>query len=174
MLNNCTFVGRLSSDVDIKYTPNGKAVANFSLALTRAIPNQQGEREADFIRCVAWGKSAENMANQLSKGDMIGIQARVQTRNYENNQGQKVYITEFVIEGFPQFLKVKKWENRNNGNNGQANQNSNQNQGQNQFQNSNQGQYQQNQYQNQGQGQNDPFGSGQATPIDISDDDLPF
>lgn len=159
MINKCVFVGRLGTDVDMKYTPNGKAVANFSLALTRAIPDQNGDRQADFIRCVVWGRSAENMANQLSKGDMIGIEARVQTRSYEDNQGKTVYVTEFVVEGFPQFLKVKKWESENN-NNG----NSGQRQGI-----QNQGQYP-NQYQNQNQ---DPFNSN-GGPIDINDDDLPF
>lgn len=153
MLNVCTFVGRLAADVDFRYTPNGKGVANFTLAISRAIPDQNGDRQADFIRCQAWGKVAENMANNLSKGDVIGIQSRVQTRSYENNQGQTVYVTEFVVEGFPTFIKVKKWEN-GNGNGGN---NSNQKQGQ------------------QNQNQFDPFNQGgQSQPYDISDDDLPF
>lgn len=156
MLNVCSFVGRLGNEVDMRYTPNGKAVANFNLALTRPIPDQNGNRNADFIRCQAWGKTAENMATQLSKGDMIAIQSRVQTRSYQNQQGQTVYVTEFVVEGFPQFLKVKKWENGNgNNNNGKRNGN------------------QQGQNQNQFQNQQDPFANA-GQPIDISDDDLPF
>ncbi|MEL3959577.1 single-stranded DNA-binding protein [Caldifermentibacillus hisashii] len=152
MLNNCVFVGRLSSEVELKYTPNGHPVAVFNLALTRAIPDKNGEKKADFIRCVAWGKVAENMANQLSKGDTIGIQTRVQTRNYENQQGQKVYVTEFIVEGFPTFIKVKKWES-GNGNSAQK--------------------------QKKSEAQNFPtadpfFGYGQGQPIDINDDDLPF
>ena len=157
MLNKCVFVGRLGSDVELRYTPNGKAVANFNLALTRAVPNQNGDREADFIRCIVWNKPAENMANQLSKGDTIAIEARVQTRSFDGQDGKRVFVTEFVVEGFPQFLKVKKWENgNNNSNNGNY-----QNQGQ--------------PYQNQGQPtQNqDPF-TNAGQPIDINDDELPF
>lgn len=151
MLNNCVFVGRLASDVELKYTPNGHPVCQFNIALTRAIADKNGEKKADFIRCIAWGKVAENMANQLTKGDTIGIQTRVQTRSYENQQGMKVYVTEFVVEGFPTFIKVKKWES-GNGNN-------------------------QTQKQKKSEAQNfptaDPF-FGQGQPIDINDDDLPF
>lgn len=116
MLNVCTFVGRLATEVELRYTPNGHAVCTFNLALTRPVPDQNGERKADFIRCQAWGKVAENMANNLSKGDVIGFQSRVQTRSYENQQGQTVYVTEFIVEGIPQYIKVKKWES--NGKNG--------------------------------------------------------
>lgn len=148
MLNVCTFVGRLSSEVELKYTPNGKPVAQFGLALTRAIPNSNGEREADFIRCIVWNKPAETMANNLSKGDVIGIQARVQTRSYDQD-GKRVYVTEFVVEGLPTFIKVKKW------NEGQQNSSNQKPRNQQQL------------------FQNDPFiNSGQ--PIDLSDDDLPF
>lgn len=160
MLNVCTFVGRLSSDVELRYTPNGKPVAIFNLALNRPVPDQNNERHADFIRCLAWGKVAENMANQLSKGDTIGIQSKVQTRSYDNQKGQKVYVTEFVVEGFPTFLKVRKWENPNsNNNNG----------------NSKNGNGKNNNHNNDNGGNafyNDPFaGNGN---IDFTDDDLPF
>lgn len=154
MLNKCVFVGRLSSDVELRYTPNGKAVANFNLALTRPVADQNGDRNADFIRCQAWAKTAENMANQLSKGDMIAIESRVQTRSYQGQDGKTNYVTEFVVEGYPQFLKVKKWEN-NQQSQQQSNSYSNQNQ---------QGQY---------YPTNDVF-AGQGQPMDISDDDLPF
>lgn len=154
MLNVCTFVGRLASEVDMRYTPNGNPVANFSLALTRAVPDQNGERKADFIRCQAWGKVAENIANQLSKGDVIGVQTRVQTRSYQNQQGQNVYVTEFIIEGLPTFIKVKKWENSNK----KANTN-------------NSGNYQQ---QGQvGQPNSDNYGF-EGYPYTINDNDLPF
>ncbi|MFD1363159.1 single-stranded DNA-binding protein [Lentibacillus salinarum] len=149
MLNNCTFVGRLGKDVDLRYTQNGKAVANFSLALTRPVADKNGTRHADFIRCQAWGKTAENMADNLTKGDMIGIQSRVQTRTYQDQSGNNRFVTEFVVEGFPQFLKVKKWENGNGSNNGNQNRNAGQN----------------NRQQN-------PFDNNE--PIDISDDNLPF
>lgn len=153
MINKCVFVGRLASEVDMRYTPNGKAVANFTLALTRSFTDQNGDRQADFVRCVVWNKTAENMAKQLSKGDLIAIEARVQTRTYEGQDGKTNYVTEFVVEGLPQFLKVKKWQNGN----GNANHT----------------------MQNQGQpNQNQPFDpfnqGGQSQPHDISDDDLPF
>lgn len=160
MLNVCTFVGRLVKDVELRYTPNGKAVANFNLAITRAYPDQNGERQADFILCQAWGKVAENMANQLSKGDTIGIQSRVQTRSYKNQQGQRVYVTEFIVEGVPTFIKVKKWENGNSNNNGNVNNGNNRSY--------NTGQSRQT---NQSTNYNDFFG---GSPIDINDTDLPF
>lgn len=164
MLNKCIFVGRLSSDVDLRYTSQtGKAVANFNLALTRSVPDQNGERQADFIRCTVWGKTAETMAQELSKGDTIAIESRVQSRSYDDKDGKKVYVTEFVVEG-SQFLKVKKWENGNgNRNTGNGQQQINQNQN---------GQQVQPQNQTQIQGQN-PF-YGQAQPYDINDEDLPF
>ena len=112
-LNLCVFIGRLSKEVELRFTPNGKAVANFTLAVQRDVPNSNNEREADFLNFVVWGKPAENMANQLSKGDLIRATSRAQTRSYEDpkNIGQRVYVTEFVVDGFPEFLKVKKWEN---------------------------------------------------------------
>lgn len=149
MLNNCTFVGRLGKDVDMRYTPNGKAVANFSLALTRPVADKNGTRHTDFIRCQAWGKTAETMADNLSKGDTIAIQSRVQTRTYQDQSGNNRFMTEFVVEGFPQFLKVKKWENGNGNSDNYGNRNTGQN----------------NRQQN-------PFDNAQ--PIDIEDDDLPF
>lgn len=111
MLNECTFVGRLSKEVDIRITPNGKSVANFTLAVQREMPDQNGDRQTDFFNFVVWGKPAENMANQLSKGDMIAVQSKAQTRSYEKD-GKTVYVTEFVVDGFPKFLRVKKWENK--------------------------------------------------------------
>ncbi|GAE93093.1 single-stranded DNA-binding protein [Gracilibacillus boraciitolerans JCM 21714] len=155
MLNVCNFVGRLGKDVELRYTPNGAAVANFSLALTEPIPDQNGERGVSFINVVAWQKTAENMANQLSKGDIIGITARVNVRNFEGNDGKKVYVTEFIVQGLPTFIKVKKWENGNGGNN-QGNTN-------NQYQSQNQNTQNTNQ---------SPFANAQ--PIAINDNDLPF
>lgn len=152
MLNQCTFIGRLSKEVEIRYTTGGKSVANFTLAIQREVATANSERVSDFLNFVVWGKPAENMANNLSKGDLIALTSRVQTRNYEKD-GQRVYITEFVVEGFPKFLKVKKWENGNGGSSGQTN-NSNQNS---------------NPYGNQDQ---DPFSNPGYQ--ETSDDDLPF
>lgn len=100
MINNVTLVGRLTKDVELKYTPANQAVAQFTLAVNRTFKNANGERESDFINCVIWRKSAENFANFAKKGALIGITGRIQTRNYENQQGQRVYITEVIAENF--------------------------------------------------------------------------
>lgn len=108
MLNRVVLVGRLTRDVDLRYTPGGgKAVANFNIAVNRPFTNQNGEREADFINCVIWGKPAENLANYQKKGNLIGVDGRIQTRSYQNNEGKTVYITEVVAESV-QFLESKK------------------------------------------------------------------
>lgn len=107
MLNSVTLVGRLTKDPELRYTPNNQAVATFSLAVNRPFKSQNGEREADFINCVIWRQQAENLANWAKKGALIGITGRIQTRNYENQQGQRVYVTEVVAENF-QLLESQK------------------------------------------------------------------
>jgi single-strand DNA-binding protein len=106
MLNRVVLVGRLTKDPELKYTPSGVAVANFTLAVNRPFSNQQGEKETDFINCVVWRKPAENVANYLKKGSLAGVDGRLQTRSYENNQGQRVYVTEVTAESV-QFLEPK-------------------------------------------------------------------
>lgn len=106
MMNRVVLVGRLTKDPDLRYTPAGAAVATFTLAVNRAFTNQNGEREADFINCVVWRKPAENVANFLKKGSMAGVDGRVQTRNYEDNDGKRVFVTEVVAESV-QFLDTK-------------------------------------------------------------------
>lgn len=100
MINNVTLVGRLTKDVELRYTPSNVAVGTFTLAVNRAFKNDNGEREADFINCVIWRKGAETLANYAKKGSQIGITGRIQTRNYENQQGQRVYVTEVIAENF--------------------------------------------------------------------------
>lgn len=107
MLNSVVLVGRLTKDAELRYTPNNQAVATFSLAVNRPFKNQNGEREADFINCVIWRQQAENLANWAKKGALIGITGRIQTRSYENQQGQRVYVTEVVSETF-QLLESRK------------------------------------------------------------------
>lgn len=107
MINNVTLVGRLVRDPELRYTPSNQAVATFSLAVNRNFKSQNGEREADFINCVIWRQQAENLANWAKKGALIGITGRIQTRNYENQQGQRVYVTEVVAENF-QLLESQK------------------------------------------------------------------
>lgn len=110
MINNVTLVGRMTRDAELRYTPQNQAVATFSLAVNRDFKNQNGEREADFINCVIWRQQAENLANWAKKGALIGITGRIQTRNYENQQGQRGYVTEVVAEKF-QLLEFNKHDN---------------------------------------------------------------
>lgn len=101
MINNVVLVGRMVRDAELRYLTNQvAAVATFTLAVNRNRKNQNGEREADFINCVIWNQPAENLANWAKKGTLIGITGRIQTRNYENQQGQRVYVTEVVAENF--------------------------------------------------------------------------
>lgn len=111
MLNNVVLVGRLTKDPELRYTPNNQAVATFSLAVNRNFKSQNGDREADFINCVIWRQQAENLANWAKKGALIGITGRIQTRSYENQQGQRVYVTEVVAENF-QLLEFNKQNDR--------------------------------------------------------------
>lgn len=165
MMNSVCLVGRMTRDAELKYTGNNIAVASFSLAVNRNFKDANGEREADFINCVIWRQQAENLANWAKKGVLIGITGRIQTRSYENQQGQRVYVTEVVAENF-QMLESR---------NSQGNQ---QNQGSS-FQNGNssKGGNVNNGYNQQPQQQTPNFGRGnsmQGNPMDISDDMLPF
>lgn len=107
MINNVVLVGRLVRDPELRYTPSNQAVATFSLAVNRNFKSQNGEREADFINCVIWRQQAENLANWAKKGALIGITGRIQTRIYENQQGQWVYVIEVVANDF-QLLESRK------------------------------------------------------------------
>ena len=100
MINNVCLVGRLTRPVDLRYTKNGTAFGFFSLAIDRTYKNQAGEKETDFINCVIWRKSAVNLSNFTKKGSLLGVEGRLQTRNYENHEGKKVYITEVLVENF--------------------------------------------------------------------------
>lgn len=105
MINNVVLVGRLARDPELRYTPSNIAVATFSLAVNRNFKNQAGDREADFISCIMWRQQAENFANWLKKGALVGITGRIQTRSYDNQQGQRVYVTEVVAESFQTLEK---------------------------------------------------------------------
>ena len=156
MINNLTLVGRLTKDPDLKYTGNGTAVAAFTLAVNRNFTNQSGEREADFINCVIWRKPAETLANYAKKGVLIGVTGRIQTRSYENQQGQKVYVTEVIVDNF-QLLESKKADSsQNTQGSGVSNSQTNNNA---------------NAQQNRNSAQSDPFGN---SSIDIDSQDLPF
>lgn len=157
MINNTVLVGRLTRDAELRYTGSGIAVASFTVAVERSFTNAQGERETDFINCVAWRKTAEVISNYTRKGSLVGVTGRIQTRNYTNNEGRKVYITEVVCENF-QMLEPKSVTEKRNQGDGSSDYSSNNNYNQNS---------------NQGNFNDDPF-DGNNDTIDISDDDLPF
>lgn len=161
MINRVVLVGRLTKDPDLRYTPNGIPVATFTLAVNRPFTSQSGEREADFIQCVVWRKQAENVANFLKKGSLVGVDGRIQTRNYENQEGRRVYVTEVVADSV-QFLEPKSATTRQGAPAGYPGSNVD-----NPFGSNNQ-----NQNPNPSRNEDPFFDSGQ--PIDISDDDLPF
>ncbi len=177
MLNRAILTGRLTRDVDLRYTQSGTAVGTFTLAVDRRFTNQQGEREADFINCVIWRKSAENFANFVHKGSLVGIDGRIQTRNYENQQGQRVYVTEIVVENFA-LLEPRSARDNNASPAAASAGNSapQQNNGDNPFNNSDSkgnGGTNNNSNTKNNSSSDDPFANS-GDSIDISDDDLPF
>lgn len=99
-MNNVNLIGRLTKAVDLRYTQNGVAYGSFTIAVNRRFKNQNGERKTDFINCVIWKKNAENLANFTQKGSLIGVSGAIRTRNYDNQQGQRVYVTEVLVENF--------------------------------------------------------------------------
>jgi len=174
MLNRVVIVGRLTRDPDLRYTPSGVAVANFTVAANRPFRNQQGEQEADFINCVSWRKQAENLANYMKKGSLIGVDGRIQTRSYEGQDGKMVYVTEVLAENI-QFLEPRSSQQQRPSGYNQNDPYQHQAQTQN-YAPPQQQQYQQGAQQQDHQGQqpsSNPFESD-GQQINISDDDLPF
>ncbi|HDI6675415.1 TPA: single-stranded DNA-binding protein, partial [Staphylococcus aureus] len=106
MLNRVVLVGRLTKDPEYRTTPSGVSVATFTLAVNRTFTNAQGEREADFVNCVVFRRQADNVNNYLSKGSLAGVDGRLQSRNYENQEGRRVFVTEVVCDSV-QFLEPK-------------------------------------------------------------------
>ena len=156
MLNRVVLVGRLTRDPEMRVSQSNIAVTSFNLAVNRPFTSKNGEQNADFINCVTFRKQAENVNQYVKKGSLVGIDGRIQTRNYENKDGQRVYVTEVVCESV-QFLEPK---SSNNGSSGQ-----------------NQG------YQSNGQGNNSnsytqAYGSNnqaqESNPFNISSEELPF
>lgn len=138
MINNVVLVGRIVREPELRYTPQNTAVATFTLAVNRRFKNAHGEREADFINCVIWRQPAENLANWAKKGALVGITGSIQVRNYENKEGQRVYVTEVLADNF-QMLE----SNSNKTEKGKIKSNQDK----------------------------DPFA---GSPMEVSDDDLPF
>lgn len=149
MLNRVILVGNLTRDPELRYTANGGvAVTRFTIAVNRKFTNQQGEREADFINIVTWRALAENCGNYLKKGSLVAIEGRIQTRSYENQEGRTVYVTEVVADDV-RFLNTRNRTQPDQSYGGQATDVG-------------------------GRGMiDDPFAED-GSPIDISDDDLPF
>lgn len=175
MINRVVLVGRLTKDPNYRQTPTGVSVASFTLAVNRTFTGSNGERQADFINCVVFNKQADNVSRYVHKGSLVGIEGRIQTRNYDNPQGQRVYVTEVVCDSV-QFLEPK------NANNGAAQANY----GNNAF--ASQGAMPNNDFSDFGNDFNssnndfsapaDPYAApvdnGFNKGIDLSDDDLPF
>nr|CAA63098.1 SSB-like protein [unidentified] len=99
-MNQVNLTGRLTKDIELRYTQSGKAVGNGTIAVGRKFKSENGERESDFINFVMWGKAAENFANYTHKGSQVGLGGEWQTRNYENNSGQRVYVNELNATSF--------------------------------------------------------------------------
>ena len=97
-MNKVVLVGRLTKDIELKYTQKGTAVASFTIAIDRRFKSQTGEKETDFINCVAWGAVGETASKYVGKGSQIGVAGRIQTRSYEAKDGGKRYVTEVVAE----------------------------------------------------------------------------
>ena len=152
MINRVILVGRLTKDPDLKYTAQGTPVANFTLAVNRTFTNQQGEKETDFINVVVWRRQAENAANYLKKGNLAGVDGRIQTRNYEGQDGKRIYVTEVLAESV-QFLEPKGSQGQGDTNTPPKPPKRNDN--------------------HYTKVDDDPF-SNDGQTIDISDDDLPF
>lgn len=118
-MNAVVLIGRTTRDIDLRRTGNGTAVASFTLAVNRDFKTQDGQ-EADFIQCVAWKKTAELLEQYVHKGDRIAVNGSIRTRNYDDNYGKKVYVTE-VLVNHVEFLETKNREQSNYNNNGYTN-----------------------------------------------------
>lgn len=104
-MNKVLLTGRLTRDPELRYTPNGKAVCNFTIATNRPVV-RDGEKTADFINCIVWGKTAENLSKYQVKGSLIGIDGRLESRSYDDKDGNKRYVTEVQVEHI-EFLGSK-------------------------------------------------------------------
>lgn len=105
MINSVVMIGRLTKDVELRKTQNGKSVTSFTLAVNRT-GAQDGQQDCDYINCIAWGKTADIMAQYLNKGSLIGIEGRIQTRTYQKDN-RNVYVTEVLVNTL-HFLETKK------------------------------------------------------------------
>ncbi len=121
-MNKVFLIGRLTKDPELRYTGSNTPVASFTVAVNRNFTNQSGEREADFIPVVVWRKQAENVKNYLTQGSQVAIDGRIQTRSYDDNQGQRRYVTEVIADNV-QFLDTKGSRENSTSNNETSNNN---------------------------------------------------
>ena len=115
-MNKVVLIGRLTRDPELRYTGSNTPVATFTLAVNRPFSNQQGERDADFINVVVWRKQAENVKNYLTQGSQAAVEGRIQTRSYDDQNGQKRYVTEVIADNV-EFLGSKNSSNNMNNTN---------------------------------------------------------
>ena len=106
MINRVVLVGRMTRDPELRRTGQGDAVTSFTLAVNCNYTSRDGQQQTDFINCVVWRKPAENVERYCSKGSLVGVEGRIQTRSYDNAQGQKVYVVEVICDSV-QFLETK-------------------------------------------------------------------
>jgi single-strand DNA-binding protein len=159
-MNNVNLVGRITNDLELRKSQSGMSILRFNVAINRRVANANGEREADFPTCIAFGKTAENIATYCAKGHLIAIEGRIQTGRYQNNEGQTIYTTDVVVNNFT-FIESKQSKDRVNSNPTQSTQSN---------------------FSNPTQAPFDPFkefetGSSNTNildDLDISDDELPF
>jgi len=163
MLNRVILIGRLTKDPELRYTPAGVAVTQFTIAVDRPFSGNNGEREADFIPVVTWRQLAETCANYLRKGRLTAVEGRIQVRNYENNEGKRVYVTEVIADNvrFLESNREQRDESQSSSSEGGYSAGG--------------GGYNSNRPAQQPSRSNnvDPF-KDDGRPIDISEDDLPF
>ncbi|CAM4052589.1 single-stranded DNA-binding protein [Paenibacillus alkaliterrae] len=176
MLNRVVLIGRLTKDPDLRYTPSGVAVTQFVLAVDRTFTSGEGEREADFIPIVMWRQLAETCANYLKKGRLTAVEGRIQVRNYESNEGKRVYVTEVIADNV-RFLESANGGSGSGGSNtGSSGNSGNRSGGQGSNRNQSGGTYgggSQSSNKGGNGGGRDTF-ANDGRPIDISEDDLPF
>lgn len=194
-MNKVCLTGRITRDPEIRYTPNGNATLSFSIAVDKQTRDANGNRQADFINCVAWRTHAEFMSRYVKKGNMLSIEGRLQTRTYQAQDGSNRNVTEVLVENVENLSPrdPNQIQSNQNVSNNQNYQNNGYNQGYNQGYHNNTNPYQNNGYQNNskqqnqfqsGQGYNsydnnnlnssNEDNSSQTFNVDVADDDLPF
>src|SRR5690625_2155955 len=172
MLNRVVLAGRLTRDPELRYTPSGIAVARFTVAINRPFRNQQGEQKADFINCVAWRRQAANLANYMRKGSLVGVDGRIQTDSYDNQEGQRVFVTEVSADNI-YFLESRGASQQRTDTGGFSQGDSYQHQASSAPQPQQQQGYRPPQNQPDPSNESHPF-ENDGEQVDISDDDLSF